>query len=423
MTIRAISLFSSGGIGDLALKNNNIDILVANELIKDRAQVFMKNYPETKMIIGDINTEKDNIIKTTKQILKGRPLDVLYATPPCQGMSKNGRGKLLQGIRNGKKPVVDIRNKLIIPTIEITKKLNPETLILENVPEMENTLIDVDGNMVNIIDYIKLSLPNYTGRCEVVEFANYGVPEKRQRLITIFTRNKKLQAHFSKNNTFLPPQTHAEHPTLLSKKWITLRETIFNLPPLDAKNKITATSDIPFHRVPILDKDKYFWVSNTPAECGAFDNQCIHCGCQNNPTHKSKKNVLGINKASEDTPLYCRQCGQILPRPWIHDKNGYRLMKGFTSAYRRMKWDSPCNTLTRNLSYACSDSKLHPEQNRVLSLYEAFLVHTITDFIYNWQRMDGKKLSDNVIRDIIGESIPPRGLYIIVQYILKIMTS
>ena len=152
MTIRAISLFSSGGIGDLALKNNNIDILVANELIKDRAQVFMKNYPETRMIIGDINTEKDNIIKTTKQILKGCPLDILYATPPCQGMSKNGRGKLLQGIRNGKKPVVDIRNKLIIPTIEITKELNPETLILENVPEMENTLIDIDGNMVNIID-------------------------------------------------------------------------------------------------------------------------------------------------------------------------------------------------------------------------------------------------------------------------------
>ena len=39
-------------------------------------------------------------------------------------------------------------------------------------------------------------------------------------------------------------------------------------------------------------------------------------------------------------------------------------MKGYTSAYRRMKWDYPANTLTTNLSYACSDNKLHPRRNR-----------------------------------------------------------
>jgi DNA (cytosine-5)-methyltransferase 1 len=48
--------------------------------------------------------------------LSGVELDILFATPPCQGMSKNGRGKLLQGIREGKKPSLDSRNRLIIPT-------------------------------------------------------------------------------------------------------------------------------------------------------------------------------------------------------------------------------------------------------------------------------------------------------------------
>jgi DNA (cytosine-5)-methyltransferase 1 len=85
-----------------------------------------------------------------------------------------------------------------------------------------------------------------------------------------------------------------------------------------------------------------------------------------------------------------------------------------------MTWDKPSNALTTNLSYACSDSKLHPEQNRVLSLYEAFLIHTISDFKYEWKRIDNKIISDKTIREIIGESIPPRGLKVIIQYLIDV---
>ena len=78
---------------------------------------------------------------------------------------------------------------------------------------------------------------------------------------------------------------------------------------------------------------------------------------------------------------------------------------------------------TTNLSYACSDSKLHPEQNRVLSLYEAFIIHTISDFKYEWKRVDEKKISDKTIREIIGESIPPRGLKIIVNHMCRLLNN
>ena len=98
-------------------------------------------------------------------------------------------------------------------------------------------------------------------------------------------------------------------------------------------------------------------------------------------------------------------------------------MKGFTSAYKRMSWDKPSNALTTNLSYACSDSKIHPDQNRVLSLYEAFIIHTISDFNYSWNRLDGAKISDKTIREIIGESIPPRGLKIIIQHLIDILNN
>jgi DNA (cytosine-5)-methyltransferase 1 len=173
----------------------------------------------------------------------------------------------------------------------------------------------------------------------------------------------------------------------------------------------------------LLDEDKYFWVSNTPAEKGAFDNQCAKCGNGSNSTHGSNIGIDGINRSNRDTPIYCNKCHSLLPRPWVKENGEYRLMKGFTSAYKRMSWDQPSPALTRNISYACSDNKLHPEQNRVLSLYEACLLHTITDYNYKWIRADGKNVSDKLIRELIGESIPPRGLEVILNFILQTMVS
>ncbi len=95
-------------------------------------------------------------------------------------------------------------------------------------------------------------------------------------------------------------------------------------------------------------------------------------------------------------------------------------MRGYTSAYKRMPYDKPASALTRNLSYACSDNKLHPEQNRVLSLYEAFRIHSLDHYSYQWERLDKKRVSDKTIREIIGESIPPFGLQRIINHLTDI---
>ena len=422
--LKAVSLFSSGGIADLALRECGIQTIVANEIIEGRAKVFEYNYPYTKMVIGDIWLHKKKIIQSASEILRGTQLDFLFATPPCQGMSKNGRGKLLDGIRKGIKPKFDQRNQLIIPTLEIAKKLRPTTIIFENVTEMENTFIeDENGCLVNIINYIKNSLEGYVGNAETVEFANYGVPQKRQRLITIFTRNKSLINYFNEHNSFLPPQTHSQYFNRSKKPWVTVRDAISSIPPIDALSKESASYEkIPYHNVPILDKDKYLWVSNTPENKSAFDNQCINPSClfNKNQTHGASKGKDGINRSHKTTPIRCEKCHKLLPRPWVKKDGEYRLMKGYTSAYKRMSWDAPASSLTRNLSYACSDNKLHPSQNRVLSLHEAFIIHTIDKFNYEWKRRDNKNVSNKCIRDIIGESIPPKGLAIIFDHLTNL---
>lgn len=418
----AISLFTSGGIGDLALREAGFDILVSNEKLPDRHSVFNYNFPDTTTITGDIWKNLDEIERATRKRLSGDRLTLLYATPPCQGMSKNGRGKLLSAIRAGRKPPLDERNRLIIPTVELAKRLQPEMLVFENVPEMAETVIVTDGGeALNIIDFIRQALGSeYDGRAEVVEFATYGVPQCRQRLITVFSRAPRHRSWLDERGSLMPPHTHTQKGRGGTKKWVTVRDAIESLPPLDASCAERAESAIPYHRVPLLDEMKYWWVRNTPPERSAFDNQCVKCGFNKNPTHNAKRDESGINRASRDTPLYCAKCGALLPRPNVRNGDEFVLMKGYTSAYKRMSFDKPASALTRNLSYACSDNKLHPTQHRVLSLFEAFRIHTVDQFKYEWKRKDGRAVSDKTIREIIGESIPPAGFRVIIGHLVKI---
>ena len=420
----AISLFCSSGIGDLGLKANGVQTIIANELLPERAKLFQANYPECKMFPGDIWNLKDEIISYYKTNYQEPPFLIL-ATPPCQGMSSNGMGKMLSDYRKGLRPKFDERNRLILPTLDIIVALQPEWVIFENVPNMQNTLIyNEAGELVNIIDYIFSRLgSNYVGKAEVVDVADYGVPQNRKRLITVLSREERAKDYFATYNSFIPDPTHGREGNLLVQPWVTIRDAISDVPPIDGrKGKNTLPQFSPLHKVPPLDDKKYIWVLNTPEGETAFNNQCINpkCGYQGNQRHGAK-NVSGINQACNDTPLYCEKCGALLPRPYVEDKDGtIRLMKGFGSAYKRMRWDEPASTLTQNFQFACSDNKLHPSQNRVLSIYEALILQSISSYPYSFE-VDGKMVSDGLIRDTIGESVPPRMIDKVIQKILTIV--
>lgn len=423
--LTGISLFASSGVGDLSLRAVGVEVLVANEYLSDRAELFRSNHPECEMIQGDIRELSDTVVATAKRRLGRRRLDVLFATPPCQGMSKNGRGKLLRGVRDGMRESLDPRNQLATFVPPIINQLKPKMVVFENVPEMDGTLVeDSDGSLIELLDLLCNELPDYIATWRVIEFADYGVPQRRQRLITFFLRKDVARARNIRSaddlaNAVFPEATHSNRPTLLQEPWICVNDVIGDLPPLDARCKETAESDIEFHHVPLLDEKKYWWVSNTPPGASAFDNQCIErkCRSKRNERHGSSS-ASGINQANKDTPIYCIDCGALLPRPTVEQNGQLRVMKGFTSAYKRMRGDLPAAALTRNLSYVSSDQKVHPTQHRVLSLLEAMRLHTITDFRWVWKLPNGKPVSDKLIRETIGESIPPRGLKIVLNYAL-----
>ncbi len=398
----ALSLFSSGGIGDLGVEAAGMQIILANELIPSRVALYQENFSHP-VLPGDIRERRDEIIETSLRHLAGKELFLFYATPPCQGMSSNGLGKLKSEVALGRRAEEDARNRLVIPAMDIAIALRPRWILFENVPGMEKTDIRTDENHYeNIIAYIQRRLGNgYAGCAEVIACEDFGIPQKRRRLITLYTRDESGKRFFKQNGGTFFAQGMKE-----AKR--TLRDAIGNLPALDARlGKNSAKEFHPYHYVPVMSDLKYQWVVNTAEGSTAFNNQCVNPAClsQDNPGHQDIK-LDGKWVSSKSIPILCGACGSLLPRPHVVQDGVPRLLKGFHSAYRRMKWDEPARTITQNFLYEASDNKIHPEQNRVLSILEATVLQTIDRYPYKFE-VNGKTLSSARIAEVIGESVPP----------------
>jgi len=400
--LKAASLFSSAGIGELGIEAAGLDIVLANELLPSRAALYRANFGH-EMLEGDISVKKNEFIERTRTQLGADELFLLYATPPCQGMSSNGMGKLKSEVASGRRNHEDQRNRLIIPAMDVAVALKPRWLLLENVPGMETTEIRInDDHWENIISYVRKRLgSDYVGGPQVIACDDFGVPQRRKRLITIFTRDANAKRFYESNiDSFFTLD--------MKESRVTLKNAIGTAPPLDAKvGHNEARWFHPYHYVPVMTDLKYHWVQHTKEGNTAFNNQCVNpaCGSITNPGHKDVQ-VDGKWVSSKDIPIYCHECGHLLPRPHVVEAGKARLMRGFHSAYRRMKWDDTARTLTQNFIYEASDNKIHPSQNRVLSVYEAMVLQTINRYDYTFQ-INGKDISTAQIAEVIGESVPP----------------
>ena len=118
---KILSLFANIGVAEAYLEELGFQVAVANELIERRATLYSEIYPNTKMICGDITEEE-----TYRKIISSSQvagIDIIMATPPCQGMSTAGQ-------QNSD----DERNKLVCQVVEMVKVLKPTYVFIENVP-------------------------------------------------------------------------------------------------------------------------------------------------------------------------------------------------------------------------------------------------------------------------------------------------
>lgn len=408
MTKKCVSLFSNTGFGDLGLDKAGIQTIVANEILKDRAELFQKNFPETKVICGDVWNCQDEIVQSALERLNRERLCAMIVSNPCQSWSSNGKGRMNKQIKNGKRQADDPRSSLIIPAINIIDKLNPKCVIFENVSNMRHgEILNENNEYEKILSILYRRLPNYVFRSSVLNTCDYGVPQNRKRLITIaidrnFTNEERIENYFSDDlSPFHPPKTHGEI------NHITLGNAIKHLPELDALHKLKDENDI-FHRVPAWNQMQYFAMQHTNEDDTAFNNKkCVDCG-----------------RITEDLKLaYCMHCNSLLPRPIKLLKDGtHRVVKAFKTAYRRQSSNRPANTLTMNSGVISSDVKGHYSQNRVLSLREIMIISSLcpypgckeVTFEYKFP-----ETNDKLVRDCLGEAIPPLLTYKIACHLIN----
>lgn len=365
--INALSLFANVGIAEAYLEEIGIDVVVANEIDPKRTAFYSHIYPKTNMITGDITDSKiEN--KVVEYAIKNK-VELILATPPCQGMSTAG-----------KMDKWDVRNNLICHAVEIIKKIKPKYLFLENVPQQLTTKIKYNGEIIRIPDYVKKELEEqYIFNDNfVIEAADYGVPQFRERAIMLLVRRDlNWKWNFpSKTGIVTLEEALGNLPSVDPEIYdVSYDEMIKLLPEYEEKKKV-ALEVSKWHYPPKHVYRQVVSMMHTPTGATAFDN-----------------------------------VEQFQPRK----KNG-ELVSGFRNTYKRQNWDKPGTTVTMYNREISSQGNVHPgrligkdklgydvySDARVMTIYELMIM---TSLPRDWNIPDG--VTDHFIRCVIGEGIPP----------------
>ncbi|OGM24396.1 restriction endonuclease [Candidatus Woesebacteria bacterium RIFCSPHIGHO2_01_FULL_39_28] len=364
-----ISLFSSAGVGCYGFSKEGFDCVATVELISRRLEVQKHNNKclYSSGYIADDLTKKSAKEKIFSEIdlWKSRQglkeVDVVLATPPCQGMS----------VANHKKGNELARNSLVVESIRLVDEIRPKVFIFENVRAFLSTLCtDIDKKQKNIREAIEVNLGGkYNIHYQVINFKDYGNPSSRTRTLVIGVR-KNIQEVTPLD--LMPPLKYGG----------TLRDAIGDLSPLKIMSEIDK-NDI-YHNFRPYATHMIPWVETIKEGQSAFDN-----------TDPKRRPHQIIN-------------GKIVHN---ENKNGDK--------YSRCYWDkvAPC-VHTRNDIFA-SQATIHPRDNRVFSIRELMRMMSVPDS-FNWvsaplgelnnlpseeKRKILKKEEIN-IRQSLGEAVP-----------------
>lgn len=295
----AIDLFSGCGGLTLGLKQAGFSVVGAVEIDSVAAETYKANHPRVKVWRQDIRKLSGAEILRTLKIKRGE-LDLLAGCPPCQGFSS---------IRthNGKKRVRDDRNDLVFEYLRLVKALRPRAAMMENVPALAT-----DRRMKELTKELEKLGYDMQGTPVVLNTADYGVPQRRRRMILVSSRVGKVM---------LPKGQKARQ---------TVRQTIGDMPK-------PGKSGDPLHDL---------------------------------RENRDQRTIEMINLIPKDGGSR-----MDLPEKY-HLRCHRRFPGGFKDVYGRMKWEDVSPTITGGCVSPSKGRFLHPSQNRAITLREAALLQT-----------------------------------------------
>ena len=331
--IVALSFFS-GAMGlDYGIEKAGIHPLLTSEIEPNARKTILLNRPNIGLI-GDINNYSASEIRKFANISENQEIDLVIGGPPCQAFSTAGQRKGFQ----------DKRGNVFLTFIDRILELRPKFAVIENVrgilsapfecEEMEKrfgfapkTPEEKKGGALLYILH-KLEEGGYTVTFNLYNAANYGAPQKRERVVFFCSRDGQKVPYLSPTND--------EFGNFGLPKWRTVREVISDL-----KENEQKAMKFPEKRL------KYFKM------------------------------------------LKAGQYWKHLPQEIQYEAMGEKLKLGGgkTGFFRRVGWDEPSPTLVTDPTMPATDL-CHPEKDRPLSIQEYARIQEIPD---DWKYFGEKK--------------------------------
>lgn len=321
--------FFSGAMGlDIGIEKAGFKTIFASEINKACRKTILKNKPDINLI-GDIRDHTPAEIRKIAGLSENDDIDLIIGGPPCQAFSTAGTRRGFE----------DERGNVFLTFIDTIIELKPKYAVIENVRGLlsaplkhrphntrglgfeELTDEELPGGALNyIINRLKDS--GYSTSFNLYNSANFGTPQKRERVIIICSRD-------GKKPPYLQP-THSENGNDNLPKWMTFREAVSHL----------SNSHHDFIKFPEKRLQYYKLITE------------------------------GNNWKSLPLELQIKAMGA-----------SYNSGGGKTGFLRRLAWDAPSPTLLTHPAMPATDL-CHPEEDRPLSIQE---YKAIQEFPDQWQ--------------------------------------
>lgn len=177
--MNVIDLFSGCGGLSKGFLDAGYNIILGVDNEEAALETFKHNHDGGDALNLDLSQEDS--FATIREHINGENIDVIIAGPPCQGFS-------LTGTRD----FDDERNKLYLAVIKSVEIFNPKAFVIENVPGM-GTLYNgkVKDEIINRFEKLGYNVSN-----QIMNSAEYGVPQVRRRLIFVGVREEYGQFEF-----------------------------------------------------------------------------------------------------------------------------------------------------------------------------------------------------------------------------------
>ena len=331
--LKVVDIFA--GIGGLSYGfdiNELFRIVFANDIDKKAANGYHLNYKKTDIFDCDISTiHKEDMLKYGN-------IDILLGGPPCQSYSTLGKRQ------------IDDRANLFHEYLRILSILKPKLFIFENVTGL---LSMQSGYLFKKIINLFFKL-GYTVDYKILNAAEYGVPQIRERVIVVGNNlNKKF---------FFPKPTH--------NSFVSLKDAIGDLPSIASGENGNDKSYIYGANNNFL---RFVRKSNVISE---------HISPKNNLKLIEIMKLLKDGQTKDDLP------------------ENIRPKSGYSNTYAKMWWNAPAPTITRNFATPSSSRCIHPRDSRALTIREGARLQSFPDDYIFFGNDSDKRLQ-------IGNAVPP----------------